>query len=120
MILKFFRKFFYVLKEAGKAFSADNAVKLSAALSYYTIFAIGPLLVIVLSLSGIFLGEAAVEGKLYGQMRGLIGSDAALQVQDIIKNIQKTNNSTIGAIIGGVVLVIGATGIFAARGVDAL
>lgn len=101
------------MKEAGKAFSADNAVKLSAALSYYTIFAIGPLLVIVLSLSGIFLGEAAVEGKLYGQMRGLIGSDAALQVQDIIKNIQKTNNSTIGAIIGGVVLVIGATGIFA-------
>lgn len=113
MILKFFRKFFYVLKAAGKAFSADNAVKLSAALSYYTIFAIGPLLVIVLSLSGIFLGEAAVEGKLYGQMRGLIGSEAALQVQDIIKNIQKTNNSTIGAIIGGVVLVIGATGIFA-------
>ena len=113
MILKFFKKFFYVLKEAGKAFSADNAVKLSAALSYYTIFAIGPLLVIVLSLSGIFLGEAAVEGKLYGQMRGLIGSDAALQVQDIIQNIQKTNNSTIGAIIGGIVLVIGATGIFA-------
>ena len=102
-----------MLKEAAKAFSGDNAVKLSAALSYYTIFAIGPLLVIVLSLSGIFLGEAAVEGKLYGQIRGLIGSDAAIQVQEIIKNIQKTNNSTIGAIIGGIVLVIGATGIFA-------
>ena len=113
MIIKFFRKFFYVLKEAAKAFSEDNAVKLSAALSYYTIFAIGPLLVIVLSLSGIFLGEAAVEGKLYGQIRGLIGSDAAKQVQEIIQNIQKTNNSTIGAIIGGIVLVIGATGIFA-------
>lgn len=113
MIIKFFRKFFYVLKEAAKAFSGDNAVKLSAALSYYTIFAIGPLLVIVLSLSGIFLGEAAVEGKLYGQIRGLIGSDAAKQVQEIIQNIQKTNNSTIGAIIGGIVLVIGATGIFA-------
>lgn len=102
-----------MLKEAAKAFSGDNAVKLSAALSYYTIFAIGPLLVIVLSLSGIFLGEAAVEGKLYGQIRGLIGSDAAKQVQEIIQNIQKTNNSTIGAIIGGIVLVIGATGIFA-------
>ncbi len=113
MIIKFFGKFFYVLKEAAKAFSEDNAVKLSAALSYYTIFAIGPLLVIVLSLSGIFLGEAAVEGKLYGQIRGLIGSDAAKQVQEIIQNIQKTNNSTIGAIIGGIVLVIGATGIFA-------
>lgn len=102
-----------MLKEAAKAFSGDNAVKLSAALSYYTIFAIGPLLVIVLSLSGIFLGEAAVEGKLYGQIRGLIGSEAAKQVQEIIQNIQKTNNSTIGAIIGGIVLVIGATGIFA-------
>lgn len=101
------------MKEAAKAFSGDNAVKLSAALSYYTIFAIGPLLVIVLSLSGIFLGEAAVEGKLYGQIRGLIGSEAAKQVQEIIQNIQKTNNSTIGAIIGGIVLVIGATGIFA-------
>ncbi|MCY7420819.1 MAG: YihY/virulence factor BrkB family protein [Chitinophagaceae bacterium] len=113
MIIKFFRKFFHVLKDAGKAFSADNGVKLSAALSYYTIFAIGPLLVIVLSLSGIFLGEAAVEGKLYGQIRGLIGSDAAMQVQEIIQNIQKTKNSTLGAIIGAIVLVIGATGIFA-------
>lgn len=113
MIIKFFRKFFHILKDAAKAFSADNAVKLSAALSYYTIFAIGPLLVIVLSLSGIFLGEAAVEGKLYGQIRGLIGNEAAIQVQEIIQNIQQTNNSTIGAIIGAIVLVIGATGIFA-------
>ena len=113
MIIKFFRKFFHVLKDAGKAFSTDNGVKLSAALSYYTIFAIGPLLVIVLSLSGIFLGEAAVEGKLYGQIRGLIGSEAAMQVQEIIQNIQKTKNSTLGAIIGAIVLVIGATGIFA-------
>ena len=112
-MIKFFKKFFHVIRDAASAFVADNAVKLSAALSYYTIFAIGPLLVIVLSLSGIFLGRDAVQGKLYGQIRGLIGSDAAIQVQEIIQNIQKTNNSTLGAIIGGIVLVIGATGIFA-------
>ena len=112
-VLQFLRKFFYVFKEAGSAFIADNAVKLSAALSYYTIFAIGPLLVIVLSLSGIFLGEDAVEGKLYGQIRGVIGSSAALQVQEIIQNIQQSDKSVIGAVIGGIVLVIGATGIFA-------
>ncbi len=111
-MIRFFKKFFHVLKEAGKAFIDDNAIKLSAALSYYTIFAIGPLLVIVLSLSGIFLGEAAVEGKLYGQIEGLVGKDAATQIQDIITNIQQTNKSTIGAIIGTVVLVIGATAIF--------
>lgn len=112
-LLKFARKFFYVFKEAARAFVADNAVKLSAALSYYTIFAIGPLLVIVLSLSGIFLGEDAVAGKLYGQIRGVIGSSAALQVQEIIQNIQQSNNSVLGAIIGGIVLIVGATGIFA-------
>ncbi len=111
-MIRFFKKFFHVLKDAGGAFVADNAVKLSAALSYYTIFAIGPLLVIILSLSGIFLGQDAVQGKLYGQIRGVIGSSAAMQVQEIIQNIQKSNNSSIGAIIGGVVLVIGATGIF--------
>lgn len=112
-MIKFFKKFFHVLKDAGKAFAADNAVKLSAALSYYTIFAIGPLLVIVLSLAGIFFGPDAVQGKLYGQIRGLIGSDAAIQVQEIIQNIQKTDSSALGAIIGGIVLVLGATGIFA-------
>ncbi len=112
-MIKFFKKFFHVLKDAGSAFIADNAVKLSAALSYYTIFAIGPLLVIVLSLSGIFLGQDAVQGKLYGQIRGVVGSGAAMQVQDIIQNIQKTNKSTLGAIIGGIILVVGATGIFA-------
>lgn len=112
-MIKFFKKFFHVIKDAGAAFGADNAVKLSAALSYYTIFAMGPLLVIVLSLTGIFWGQVAVEGKLYGQIRGLVGSEAAIQVQSIIQNIQKTNNSTIGAIVGGIVLIIGATGIFA-------
>ncbi len=90
----------------------DNGVKLSAALSYYTVVSIGALLVIVLSLSGIFLGREAVQGKLDNQIRGLLGREAAQQVQDIIKNIQGTHSSTLGAIIGGIILIIGATGIF--------
>ncbi|MDQ6815110.1 MAG: YihY/virulence factor BrkB family protein [Bacteroidota bacterium] len=110
--MKKIKKFFRVLKEAGAGFSQDNCAKLSAALSYYTIFAIGPLLIIIISLSALFYGRDAIEGRLYGQIKGLIGSGAALQVQEIIKNSQHSNKGVIGTIIGTVALVIGATGIF--------
>jgi membrane protein len=110
--MNIFKKYFHVLKEAGSGFSQDNCAKLSAALSYYTIFAIGPLLIIIISLSAVFFGRDAVQGKLYGQINGLIGSEAALQVQEIIKNSQHSNKGIIGTIVGTVILVIGATGIF--------
>ncbi|MCW3112551.1 MAG: ribonuclease [Segetibacter sp.] len=110
--MKIIKKYWRVLKEAGSGFSQDNCAKLSAALSYYTIFAIGPLLIIIISLSALFYGRDAIEGRLYGQIKGLIGSEAALQVQDIIKNSQHSNKGVIGTVIGTVALVIGATGIF--------
>ena len=110
--MKFIKKYFRVLKGAGAGFSQDNCAKLSAALSYYTIFAIGPLLIIIISLSAIFYGRDAVQGRIYGQINGLIGSDAALQVQEIIKNSQHSNKGIIGTTIGTIALVIGATGIF--------
>ena len=110
--MKFFKKFFHVIKGTAGAFSQDNCVKLAASLSYYTIFAIGPLFVIIISLSAIFYGRDAVQGKLYGEIQGLIGSEAAIQVQDIIKKSQHGNKGFIGTIIGTVILFIGATGIF--------
>lgn len=110
--MKYLKKFFKLMKGTASAFSQDNCVKLAASLSYYTIFSIGPLLVIVISLSAIFYGQEAVQGKLYGQIRGLIGSDAALQIQDIIKQSHHGNKGFIGTVLGTVILVIGATGIF--------
>ena len=104
--------FLRVLKKASISFIDDNAFKLSASLSYYTIFAIGPVLLIIISLAGIFFGKEAVQGKIYGQIRGLVGSDAAAQVQSIIQNISRGDQSNIGATIGFVVLIIGATGVF--------
>lgn len=100
------------LKNAAIGFVDDNAFKLSAALSYYTIFALGPLLIIIISLAGIFFGKEAVQGRIYGQLTGLVGSSSALQIQDIIINIQSTQSTTTGAIIGGAILFIGATGVF--------
>ena len=101
-----------VLKKTFLGFIDDNAFKLSASLSYYTIFAIGPLLLIIMSLAGVFFGKEAVQGKLYGQIRGLVGNEAAVQIQSIIQNISQSHHGTIGAIIGVIILVLGATGVF--------
>ena len=106
------KKFVSVFKSAGKGFVEDNAFKLSASLSYYTLFALGPLFIIIISLVALFFGRPAVEGRIYYELNGLIGSQAALQVQEIIKNIQQSHASATGAIVGAAILIVGATGVF--------
>ena len=71
----------FLFKESFKGFISDNALQLSAALSYYTIFSLPPLLIIIISLSGIFYGADAVKGEIFGQINGLVGNGAALQIQ---------------------------------------
>ena len=73
----------------------------------------GPMLVVIMSFAGIFFGREAVEGKIFGQIKGLIGNDAAMQVQNIIASIRHTRESVTGAIIGIIILIIGASGVFA-------
>jgi membrane protein len=93
-------------------FINSNGLKLAAALSYYTVFSIAPLLIVIISLAGLFYGQQAVEGRVYHEISGLVGSDAALQVQSIITNIHQSKHSKAGSIIGAVVLFIGASGVF--------
>lgn len=88
-------------------------MKMSASLSYYTIFSLGPLLVVIISLTGIFWGREAVEGRIYGQIDQLIGHASAIQVQEIIQNVEVSKLDSIGAAIGIVILFIGATTVFA-------
>jgi membrane protein len=101
-----------LFKLTGNGFIDDNCFKLSASLSYYTVFALGPLLIVVISLAGIFYGREAVQGELYPQINILVGSETAKQIEAIIANIQKSRSTTSGAIIGTVILLIGATGVF--------
>jgi membrane protein len=110
--MKRVRRVLTLLKNTTIAFLDDNAFKLSASLSYYTIFALGPLLIIVISLSAIVYGRDVVEGRLYEQLSDLIGGDTALQIQNILSNAQHTHATTLGAVIGFVILFIGATGVF--------
>ena len=107
-----FKGLFGVLKDSFKGFGNDNVTKLSGSLAYYTVFSMGPLLVVIISLCSIFLGREAVEGKIYGQLDSFVGRDTALQLQQIIKNASIGGKGKIAAIIGVITLLIGATTVF--------
>lgn len=102
-----------VLKDTFTGFSDDKVTKLSGSLAYYTVFSMGPLLVVIISLCGIFLSREAIEGKVYSVLVGFVGSDTAIQLQEIIRNAAVSNKSTTAAVIGLVTLLIGATSVFA-------
>lgn len=103
----------YLLKETFKGFIADDAIKLSAALSYYTIFSLPPLLIIIISISGFFFGAEAVKGEIFGQINGLVGNDAAIQIQETIKNVKLSDSNVFATTLGIIILLIGASGVFA-------
>jgi len=101
------------LKDTFKGFSDHKVMKLSGALAYYTVFSMGPLLIVIISLCGLFLGREAVEGKVYSVLVGFVGTDTAASLQDIIKNAAVGDQSFVAVVIGGIVLLIGATTMFA-------
>jgi len=106
------KKIWYLFTETVEGFIDDNCMKLGAALSFYTIFSLPPLLIIMISLSGVFFGTEAVRGELFGQINGLVGNAAALQIQEIIKNVTLSHSSTFATTFGVIILLIGASGVF--------
>jgi len=108
-----FKGMIEVIKNSFNGFIDDKAVKLSAALAYYTVFSMAPLLIIIISLCGLLLGREAVEGKIYAQLAGFVGSDTAAQLQQIIKNASLAGKSHTAVVIGSITLLVGATTVFA-------
>ncbi|TDH27797.1 YihY/virulence factor BrkB family protein [Segetibacter sp. 3557_3] len=107
-----FKGIWEVIKNSFTGFGEHKITKMSGSLAYYTVFSLGPLLVLIISLCGIFLGREAIEGQIYGQLKGFVGADTAEQLQTIIKNASLAGKSTTAAIIGGITLLIGATTVF--------
>jgi len=103
---------FRLLKETAMAWVEDNAFRLSAALAYFSVFSLAPLLIIAISVAGLVLGEEAVRGQLDSQLARYIGEQAATAVQGLVQSASKPGDGWIGAIIGFVTLLIGASGVF--------
>lgn len=100
------------IKDAFEAVFEHKILKLSAALAYYTIFSLPGLIIIIVWVSDIFYGHEAVEGTVYGQIANLVGSDAALQIQETIRNSALSSEGSFATIIGLITLIIGATSVF--------
>jgi membrane protein len=100
------------LKQVFTEFVEDDILKYSASLAYYTVFSLAPVLIVIISICGALFGREAIQGHIYSQIKGLVGGEAALQIQDTIKNIHFTGQSVFATIISIIILLIGATGIF--------
>ncbi len=98
--------------DAGSSFVNDKGMKLSGSLAYSTIFSLPPMLLLIIIFGGTFYGQDALQGRIFTELKDIVGSNTALQIQDIIKGLQFQKNSTLATVIGTVALVIGATGIF--------
>ena len=108
-----FKTLIQVLKDTLNGFFEHKILKMSAALAYTTVFSMAPMLLVVLFLCDIFLGREAIEGAIFNQTNSFIGPNAAQQLQLMIKGLTISNDSNIAGIVGIVVLIIGATSVFA-------
>ena len=101
-----------LLKSTLSACLKDNVQRMSAALAYYTIFSLAPLLVIAIAIAGLVFGEDAARGEIVGEMQELVGRDGAKAIQTMIQSAYHPGHSIIAAIIGIITLLLGATGAF--------
>jgi membrane protein len=98
-----------LVKATFSSWLDDYAPSMGAALAYYTMFSIAPLLLIVISTAGLVFGEDAVRGEIFGQLRGLMGDEGARAVQSLLESVSSPEEGTAGTVIGTVLLLIGAT-----------
>ncbi|SEO83397.1 YihY/virulence factor BrkB family protein [Nitrosovibrio sp. Nv6] len=106
------RQIWALVKASFSSWIDDYAPSMGAALAYYTMFSIAPLLLIVISTAGLVFGEEAVRGEIFGQLRGLMGEEGALAVQGLLESVSDKEEGVAGTVIGTVLLLIGATTVF--------
>lgn len=108
------------LKELGpllvktvRAWSDDRCSTMGAAIAYYTLFSLAPLILIIVSVAGMIFGEEAARGEVFVQLQGLLGDGGAQAVQDLLTSVNKPGGGIVATLTGVVLMIIGATTVFA-------
>lgn len=109
---EFISRWVALAKRVIVAWVDDYAPSMGAALSYYTIFSLAPLLLIVISIAGLVFGEDAARGEIFGQLRQLMGEEAAKTVESLLASANKPTQGTVATVVGLVALLIGSTSVF--------
>jgi len=102
----------HLMRDAVSAWVDDFAPSMGAAISYYTVFSIAPLLLIVIAIVGFVYGRDAATGQIFDELRGMIGDEGAAAIQGMVKSASDPAKGTLAAIIGAVTLLLGATTVF--------
>lgn len=103
---------FSLLKETFQEWSDDNASSLAAALAYYTVFSIAPMVVIAIAIAGAIFGEEAARGEIVGQIQGLVGTEGAKVIETAIENSGRSDARGPASLISVALLFFGASGVF--------
>lgn len=106
------RKFWALLKKTGMRWMDHNTPRLGAALAYYTVLSMAPLLVVAIGIAGLVFGEQAARGEIVYQVSGLVGNEIGNIVQDLLKSAHQQNHGATASVIGGLTLLIGASAVF--------
>lgn len=105
--------FFDLCRKAVMAWIDDYAPSMGAAISYYTIFSLAPLLVIVIAIAGALFGREAAEGQIVAQISGLVGREGAIAVESLLRSVDQPGKGLAAGLISVAVLLVGATTVFA-------
>jgi membrane protein len=109
---KSFRNFPHLLKLSYQGWNEDKASRLAAALAYYTIFSLAPLLIIVIAITGLFWQQQAVQQQVMGQIQGLVGQDGAKFVADLLASGSDPARGIAATVLGILTLILGALSVF--------
>jgi membrane protein len=101
-----------LLKDTVKDWQEDKVPRLAAALAYYTLLSLAPLLIIAVAVAGLFFGEEAARGQLSNQLTSLAGAQAGQALQSILAQARTPEAGTLATVVGVVVLLFGASGVF--------
>ena len=112
MLLGSLRALWSLVRDSVAAWSDDYAPSMGAALAYYSLFSMAPLLVIAIAVAGLVFGEEAARGEILVQLEGLMGADGAHAVQGLLASVKEPGEGILATLIGLVALVIGALGVF--------
>jgi membrane protein len=110
--MKYLSEAWTITKTAAFDWMEDRAAQLGAALAFYSVLSLAPLLVIAVSVAGFVFGQEAARGELDTQIEGMVGPQGATAVEDIIENANQPAKGTLAAVLSVVMLIVGATGVF--------
>jgi len=110
--LTYLWRVYRVLIDSGKAWIAHRGASKGAALAFYTLFSMTPILVLAIAVAGYFFGAEAAQGEIIAQLQGLVGPNGAQAIQAVLAAARDPASGLVAAVVSGVLLLVGATSVF--------